>query len=150
MWKRTYFFSHHHKSPPLVSSSKEINEVFKWFWEHLYMSMWIHFFFKHKIALDAPITEDEIMWAIAAMKTGKFPGVDGFPIENNTLDILASILTKVFLEAFNLESLLSTFNEALISLIPKKDRDAMDPSNYWKYYRNYKNVICTVKYWLKY
>ncbi|KAF7653626.1 hypothetical protein LDENG_00080770 [Lucifuga dentata] len=66
------------------------------------------------------------------MKMGKSPGMDGFPIEyyKKFLDILVPILMKVYLEAFNLESLPNTFNEALISLIPKRDRNALDPSNY--------------------
>lgn len=121
------------KGDTLVSSSKEINEVFQWFYEQ----NWISFFADIKLlklsqkqveSLDAPITEDEVRWAIAAMKMGKSPGVDGFPIEyyKKFLDMLAPILTTVHLEVF-IQSL-CTFNEALISLIPKKD--ATDPSNY--------------------
>lgn len=37
---------------------------------------------------------------------------------------------KVYLEALEIGSLPGTFNDALISLIPKKDRDISDPANY--------------------
>lgn len=37
---------------------------------------------------------------------------------------------KVYFEAFVTGSLPGTFNDALISLIPKKDRDTSDPGNY--------------------
>ena len=82
--------------------------------------------------LDSPITESEIRGAVSCMKTGKSPGVDGFPAEfyKQYIDILAPILKDVYNEAFTLGTLPPTFYEALISVIPKKDRDAADPANY--------------------
>lgn len=82
--------------------------------------------------LDSPITENEIRRAVSCMKTGKSPGVDGFPAEyyKQYIDILAPILKDVYNEAFTLGTLPPTFYEALISVIPKKDRDAADPANY--------------------
>ncbi len=67
-----------------------------------------------------------------SMKKGKLSGFDGLPIQyfDRFIDILAPFLTKVYLEAFDSETLPDTFNEALISLILKKDGDATDPSSY--------------------
>lgn len=57
--------------------------------------------------------------------------MDGFPVENykKYIDILAHILHKVYTEAFERGSLPGTFNNALISLTPKKDGDTSDPSS---------------------
>lgn len=46
------------------------------------------------------------------------------------IDKLAPILTQVYKESFSVGKLPNTFNEALISLIVKKDKDPSDPSNY--------------------
>lgn len=136
------------KDNGVVTSSKEINQVFKCFYENLYTSSCapnpeeITTFFsgihlpsisnEQKDMLDTPITEEEIRAAISSMKTGKSPGMDGFPVEyyKKFIDILAPILHKVYMEAFERGSLPGTFNDALISLIPKKDRDTSDPSNF--------------------
>lgn len=71
--------------------------------------------------------------AVPLMKTGKSPGNDGFPAEyyKEYIDIMALVLAKVYQEAFEKGQVLPpTFNEALISLIPKKDRDVTDPANF--------------------
>ena len=132
----------------IVTSSKEINKVFQQFYEKLYTSTSNHeqqkledFLSKIDLpkmsqqqakSLDASITEEEVRNAITLMKNGKSPGLDGFPIEyyKAFTDVLAPILTKVYSEAFKLGTLPCTFYEALITLIPKKDRDVTDPSNY--------------------
>ncbi len=59
------------------------------------------------------------------MKPGKSPGADGLPSEsiNMYVDILAPILTEVYTEVFEAEVLPRTFMEALITLIPIKDRE---------------------------
>lgn len=74
---------------------------------------------KDKDNLDSPITEAEVRIAIKCMKTGKSPGVDGFPAENyqKYIDILCQILTDVFQEALQYGMLPEGFNEAIISLI---------------------------------
>lgn len=82
--------------------------------------------------LVSPITEVEIRTAISLMKAGKSPGYDGFPAEYYKIyiDVLAPVLQKVYEEAFQREHIPPTFTEALISLIPKKDKDNTDPSNF--------------------
>lgn len=66
------------------------------------------------------------------MKTGKSPGVDGFPVEfyKRYIDILCPFVAEVFQEAFQYRSLPDSFSEGIISLIPKKDKDLTDPANY--------------------
>lgn len=136
------------KGNGVVTSSNEINGVFEKFYKDLYTSCStsnmeeVENFFsglllptiscEQREKLEAPITEEEIRATILSMKTGRSPGLDGFPIEyyKKYLDILAPILHDVYLEAFEEGSLPSTFNDALISLIPKKDRDTSDPSNF--------------------
>ena len=131
-----------------VTSSKEINKVFEDFYKDLYTSDCtptteeVEKFFsglqlpavsgEQSTMLDAPITEDEIRTSILSMKNGKSPGLDGFPIEyyKKFIDILAPILHEVYLEAFEVGSLPTTLNDALITLIPKKDRDTSDPSSF--------------------
>lgn len=82
--------------------------------------------------LETPISNTEVKTAIMAMKSGKSPGVDGFPAEfyKKYLDVLCPFLTKVLQEAFECGSLPDSFNEAIITLLPKKDKDLTDPANY--------------------
>ena len=56
--------------------------------------------------LDSPLTENEIRNAILGMKTGKSPGLDGFPVEyyKEYIDFLAPILLEVYEEALTLGS----------------------------------------------
>lgn len=66
------------------------------------------------------------------MKTGKSPGIDGFTAEyyQKFTDILASFLTKVFQEAFRCGTLPESFNQAIITLLSKGDKDLTDPTNF--------------------
>lgn len=132
----------------LVTSSSDINMVFKTFYQNLYTSentvstdQLDSFFDKITIPkiseegkdkLESPLTEDEVKKAIGAMKTGRSPGIDGFPVEfyQKFMDILCPFLTEVFHEAFEYGVLPESFNEAVISLIPKGDKDLTDPANY--------------------
>lgn len=136
------------KDNQVVTSSKEINSIFKSFYQDLYTSAGVlneeeveknfsglqlpTLSNEQKIRLDAPIKEEEVRDAILSRKNGKSPGLDGFPIEyyKKYIDILAPVLHKVYLEALEIGSLPGTFNDALISLIPKKDRDISDPASY--------------------
>lgn len=83
-------------------------------------------------SIDAPITEAEVRSPVQAMKVGKSLGIDGFPIEyyKYNLDLLAPLLTKLYNEAASLGCLPETFHEALISLIPKKDKDLLEPGSF--------------------
>jgi len=136
------------KGDSMVSLTKDINEVFQNFYKHLYTSSGsldeekIKQYFSNmelpkldvlqSESLDLPITQEEVKAAITSLKSGKSPGMDGFPAEyyKKYADIVAPILTDVYIEAFEVEVLPSTFMEALITLIPKKDRDLADPANF--------------------
>lgn len=82
--------------------------------------------------LDSPIKAEEIKKAISSMRVGKSPGLDGFPSEyyKKYVDKLAPILKRVYAESFSLGKLPETFNQALISLIVKKDKDPTDPGSF--------------------
>uniref|UniRef100_A0A3P8RWJ4 Reverse transcriptase domain-containing protein n=1 Tax=Amphiprion percula TaxID=161767 RepID=A0A3P8RWJ4_AMPPE len=136
------------KDDKLVTSSSDINTVFKTFYQNLYTSenktntkQLDEFFDKitipkisqeEKDKLETPLTEEEVKKAINAMKTGKSPGIDGFPAEfyRRFTDTLCPFLTRVFHEAFEHGLLPPSFNQAIISLIPKTDKDVTDPANY--------------------
>ncbi len=81
---------------------------------------------------DRRLIGTQVRIAMKYMKKCKLSEFDGLPVEyfDRFIDILASFITKVYLEAFDSETLPDTFNEALILLILKKDREATDPSSY--------------------
>lgn len=136
------------KGDNMVSTTKEINSVFQTFYEQLYTAPCnadeekVNQFFasmnlptldaSQTKALDQPITEEEVRNAISSMKLGKSPGSDGLPIEyyKKFVDTLAPILTDVIAEAFQVNSLPDSFMEAIITLLPKKDRDTTEPANF--------------------
>lgn len=134
----------------VLTAGKDINKEFQKFYEKLYTSTipckekqkeQDLFFSKIDMPkllpeqverLESLVTENEIRKAVSLMKTGKSPGYDGPSAEyyKEYIDILAPVLQKVYQEAFELGQIPPTFNEALISLIPKKDKDPTNPSNY--------------------
>uniref|UniRef100_A0A3Q4M6J3 Reverse transcriptase domain-containing protein n=1 Tax=Neolamprologus brichardi TaxID=32507 RepID=A0A3Q4M6J3_NEOBR len=117
-----------------MTSSWDINAVFKLFYEDLYTSEItasieeLESFFD-KLTIPKVLLEEK---AINAMKTGKSPGVDGFTAEyyQKFTDILAPFLTKVFQEAFQYRTLPESFNQAIIKLLSKDDKDLTDPTNF--------------------
>lgn len=65
------------------------------------------------------------------MKAGKSPCQDGFPAEYYLdIDIVAPILTEVYTEALAEEQLPPTFNEAVITVLLKKDKNPYGPSSF--------------------
>lgn len=66
------------------------------------------------------------------MSTGKCPGPDGFPVEFYKLffDKLAPALIEMFNESYSKMKLPPTLNQASISLLLKKDKDALNCSSY--------------------
>ena len=105
-----------------MSSTKEINEVLQQFYKELYTS-------------DINPQQDEltdffINIDMPKLSTEQIEYYKQSIISNMYVDILAPILKDVYNEAFTLGTIPPTFYEALISVIPKKDRDAVDPANY--------------------
>ena len=132
----------------LMMNTSDINKVFASFYNQLYKSEvnpgrsdYDAFFSKiempeisedQKESLDRPISVDEVKRAISSMRVGRSPGLDGFASEyyKEYSDKLAPILTEVYKESFSVGNLPNTFNEALISLILKKDKDPTDPGSF--------------------
>ena len=132
----------------IVTSAKEINQVFMDFYKNLYTSDTVFDSEKLKTwfskiqfpnlsteqvqLLEAPIREEEVRKAIQSMQSGRASGNDGFPVEYYKLyiDILAPILTKVYSESLSIGQLPNTLNESVISVILKKGKDSLDPASY--------------------
>lgn len=132
----------------VVTTAKEINQVFMDFYKTLYTSETLsnqekleNWFSQFKLPrlsqeqaqfLETPVTEEEVRKAILSMQTGKAPGLDGFPVEyyKQFIDILAPVLTDVYYEALETGHLPTTLNESVISVILKKGKDSMDPASY--------------------
>lgn len=87
---------------------------------------------EQRAVMEAPINEQKIRKAISMLKEGRSPGLDGLPAEyyKKFIDILAPELIEVLSESFKNKQLPQTFKEALITLIPKKDRDTTLAANY--------------------
>lgn len=66
------------------------------------------------------------------MRSGKSPGLDGFPAEyyKTNIHVLAPILTKLYAEILEEGLLPPTFNDAVITVLLKKDKDPYEPSSY--------------------
>lgn len=130
------------------TDNAEINSIFKNFYENLYKSevpvnkdRYANFFSNLEIPvvsqaqvdmMDEPIDEEEVRAAIMSMKSGKSPGLDGFTAEyyKINIDVLAPILTMVFSEALEEGLLPPSFNDALITVLLKKDKDPYEPGSY--------------------
>ena len=76
-----------------------------------------------KMRLDEPITKEEIDAAISSLQSGKSPGPDGFPAEffKTFSSLLSSQLSAVLSGSFKQGKRLTSFYEACITLIVKKD-----------------------------
>lgn len=132
----------------LHTSPEGINEIFKDFYQNLYKSQInakkeeIATFLtelclpqisdSQKIFLDAPISIKEILSVINTLPSGKAPGPDGFTPE--FYKEYAEELAPLLLDMFNASLVEGTFpptvSQAVITLIPKKDKDLTDCRNY--------------------
>lgn len=79
-----------------------------------------------------PITKEEIHLAIKKLKKGKMAGTDGFSPE--WYKIMESCLTSPLLKTFNWvmqkKMVPPSWNEALISIIPKEGKGRLECGNY--------------------
>lgn len=82
--------------------------------------------------LEQPFSEEEFYSAVKVMQNGKCPGPDGFPTEffRKFAKELAPLLLSVFQESFTAGSLPPTMRQAVISLIPKKEKDPLACGSY--------------------
>ncbi len=86
----------------------------------------------NKMKLEEPITKEEIAAAILCLQSGKSPGPDGFPAEffKAFSPLLTSHLSAVLSDSFKQGNLPTSFYEACITLIAKKDKDPTECSSY--------------------
>ncbi len=82
--------------------------------------------------LDNPITVNEIIDVIQQLPNGKAPGLDGFRAEFFKLYVneVSPLLLDMYTESLRVGSLPPTLNEALITSILKKDKDATECKSY--------------------
>lgn len=82
--------------------------------------------------LEQDLEIEEITDAIMAMQNRKTPGMDGYPVEfyKKFKAQLAPLLLAVFTESLEKGSLPTTFSQASISLLLKKDKDPTHPGSY--------------------
>ena len=82
--------------------------------------------------LNRPITRTEIKTVIKNLPTNKSSGPDGFTGEfyQKLTEELTPILLKLFQKIAEAGKLLNSFYEAIITLIPKPDKDATKKENY--------------------
>ena len=131
-----------------TNSPQEINEIFRNFYSKLYSSDHnprqedIDLFFKDiKLPqlsteqvniLDSPVTEKELFTALNLMPNNKAPGPDGFPAEfyKHFWSILAPLYIRTITEIKQNSKFPVHMNTALISLLPKPNKDHTLPSNY--------------------
>ncbi|KAF7644904.1 hypothetical protein LDENG_00213820, partial [Lucifuga dentata] len=87
---------------------------------------------ENQTAIDAPITNQEILQAIKSMQSGKVPGPDGFPIEFYKVFSakLVFLLGLLFKEIISVKKFPSTMSQAVISVLPKKDKDPLECGSY--------------------
>ena len=79
----------------------------------------------------ADFTREEIYNAIGNLKSSKTPGSDGFPAEwYKTFKELAPLLLKTFNWMKRECKLPSSWNEAVITVLPKQCKDREYSSNY--------------------
>lgn len=85
-----------------------------------------------KLRLDAPITKEEIDVAISSPQSGNSLEPDGFPVEffKAFSSLLSPQLSTVLSDSFKQGKLPTSFYEACIILIAKKDKDPMEWSSY--------------------
>lgn len=82
--------------------------------------------------LEAPLTANEIYKSLIKMPNNKSPGPDGFPAEyyKHFWDILSPLLLRLIEEIKNTSTIPPYMNTAIITLIPKPNKDLTQPANY--------------------
>ena len=83
-------------------------------------------------ALDAPLTQEEMFAALKDMKNNKFPGLDGLPKEFylQFFEELGPLLCNLYKFCYERGELNPSARRGLISLIPKRNKNAKILSHY--------------------
>ena len=82
--------------------------------------------------MNRPITSNEIETVIKNLPTNRSPGPDGFTgeISQTFREELTCILLKLFQKVAEEGTLPNSFYEAIITLLPKPDKDVTKKENY--------------------
>lgn len=83
-------------------------------------------------SLNASLTEEELLEALAHTQNGKAPGADGLPSEvykRYTAQLIPTLL-RVYNEAFITGNLPPSMNEAIIIVLLKPGKNALSPDSY--------------------
>lgn len=136
------------KTGALITNHKEINSVFKQFYEELYRSEGeldldkAKKFFEHlnlpKLSeedmryLERPITLEEVNKTIQSLPSGKTPGIDGIPSEfyKRFAEDLGPEMLKTFSSAIDMGQLPPSMTESIITLILKKGKVPLECGSY--------------------
>ena len=88
---------------------------------------------EEKDQLNKLITRNEIEYVIKTLPTNKSPGQDVFTGKSYKTykEDLVPILLKLFQKVEDERTLPKTFYDAIITLIPKSDKDTTKKENYW-------------------
>lgn len=131
-----------------ATKPREINDAFKNFYINLYTSentatdkeimSFLNKLNLPKLSvsqqedLDLPISSQEILDAIKALPSGKSPGQDGFTAEffKCYAEDLLPLFENMLAEAFEVGKLPPSLNQAIITLILKKEKDPTDCKSY--------------------
>lgn len=82
--------------------------------------------------IDRPITKEEIEDAIRRLKNNKSPGSDGYTNEfyKTFIDLISPLLERAYSHALEKGELPLAWKEAIISVIPKVNKDPTDCASY--------------------
>ena len=71
--------------------------------------------------MDAPITQEEVVWAVRHAKSGKAAGIDGIPTEllKQSGEQMKSALWRVFWSVYESEEVPREWAQGMIVPIPK-------------------------------
>lgn len=146
------------KTKDIHHQMKEIKDCFKEYYEKLYSQPQVDNDQKMETllkslnlptltedqnkALISQITKEEIYSAIARLKANKSPGTDGFTSEwyKSLKEALTPILLRTFNWVLTKGETPASWNEAIISVIPKGGKDKLDCANY-RPIRDRKSVV---------
>lgn len=87
---------------------------------------------EHVELLDAPISTDEVTNIIRSLKNNKAPGDEGFNAEfyKRYSELLSKPLMSTFNNILTSGSFPPSWSSAMITVIPKKGRDTLNPKSY--------------------
>ena len=82
--------------------------------------------------LDQPITPEEVIKSLHSMPNNKSPGPDGLPAEfyKHFWDILSPLFNRLIAEIKTTSTIPTHMNTALITVLPKPNKDPTLPSSY--------------------